>query len=190
MQSLKDSSPPIPDTLELFFNTLLCGVTPTFSGGEDHRELISTKVESLASDMIYNVSRGAVRPWKNIVLGLSISSLTGSKLVSQILSREGHAINYTELKGLETEFAYTIASEERESPDGIRLQPNLATACAWDNNDANIETLDGRSTLHATVGHTYQNIVAPERHSNYAPANATQERVGRNRRKFIGEERR
>ena len=28
----------------------------------------------------------------------------------------------------------------------------------WNNNDANIETLDRKTTLHATVGHTYQNI--------------------------------
>ena len=28
----------------------------------------------------------------------------------------------------------------------------------WDNNDANIKTLDEKTTLHATVGHTNQNI--------------------------------
>ena len=28
----------------------------------------------------------------------------------------------------------------------------------WDNNDANIKILDGKTTLRATVCHTYQNI--------------------------------
>ena len=29
----------------------------------------------------------------------------------------------------------------------------------WDNNDANVETLDGKDTLPSTVGHTYQNVL-------------------------------
>jgi hypothetical protein len=73
--------------------------------------------------------------------------LTGSKLVCHVLNREGHAVNYTDIKAFETEFAYSVIIEGKEAPDGIRLASELGTACVWDNNDANIET------LHATVGH-------------------------------------
>ena len=45
-----------------------------------------------------------------------------------------------------------------EFPDDIQLEPNLATALAWDNYDVNAEALDGKNTLHATVGICYQNI--------------------------------
>ena len=161
----------------------MCGTTPSFTTDENVR----CKVQAMASDAIFNVSRGSVRPWKNVAMGLGFSALTGSKLGTEILSREGHAINYTEIKGLETEFAYAVTSEYRDSPDGIHPEPNLATACAWDNNDANMETLDGKSTLHATVGHTYQNIVTEtnERHN----VRTREDQCGRNRRKFMGDER-
>ncbi|ESO95160.1 hypothetical protein LOTGIDRAFT_160926 [Lottia gigantea] len=140
----------------------------------------------MASDAIYNVSRGTVKPWKHIALGLGLASLTGSKLSKQILNRAGHSISYSETKGLETEFAYSVESDERDTPDGIRLEPGLATACVWDNNDANIETLDGKETLHATVGHTYQNILQHDRETNNIPIEF---RDGRNRRRFVGSQR-
>ena len=56
------------------------------------------------------------------------------------------------------EFTFSAAKDDREIPHGKKLVSNLSTACMWDNIDGNIETLDGITTLHATVGHTYQNI--------------------------------
>lgn len=117
----------------------------------------------MASDAIYNVTNGTVKPWKHTVVALWFASLRGSKLTMQILNRIGYSISYSETKGLETEFAYSVEDDERDAPDGIRLDPNLATAFVWDNNDANIETIDGKATLHATVGHTYQNVLQKDR---------------------------
>lgn len=68
---------------------------------------IDGKVTSMASDAIFNVTRGTVKPWKHTALGLGMASLTGSKLTLQILNRSGHSISYTEAKALETEFAYS-----------------------------------------------------------------------------------
>ena len=113
------------------------------------------------------------------------ASLTGSETVVQILNRTGHCISYSETKGLETEFAYSAAADERDSPDGIRLDPTVATASVWDNNDANVETLDGKETLHATVGHTYQNVLQEDQKANENP---TTFREDRNRRNFAGKE--
>ena len=82
----------------------------------------------MESHAVYNVTRGSVKPWKHTSFGLGIASLTGSKMVTQILNRTGHCISYSEIKGLETEFAYSAASNESDAPDGIRLDPNVTTA--------------------------------------------------------------
>jgi len=184
VQNLKECAPEIPAQLDLFFRSLLGGLTPSFRGA--YKDTIDRKVTSMASDAIYNVTRGTVKPWKHTAVGLGLASLTGSKLTLQILNRAGHSISYSESKGLETEFAYSVESDERDTQDGIRLDPHLATASVWDNNDANIETLDGKQTLHATVGHTYQNVPQDDREATVKP---TEFRDGRNRRKFVGNER-
>ena len=109
-----------------------------------------------------------------------VSAITGSKLAVQILNKQDHCINYSEVKALETEFAFSVAENEREAPDGIKLCSNLSTAFAWDNDDANVETLDGKATLHATVGHTYQNISQQEDEKSHEITY----RSGRNRPRF------
>ena len=180
VQNLKESAPKVPNQLDLFFRYLLNGID---IDNKDSMEVTNRKVSAMASDAIYNVTRGSVRPWKQTVIGLGLASLTGSKLALQILNREGHCINYNAVKSLETEFAYSAISAEY-IPDGICLHPGLATACVWDNNDADVETLDGKSTLHSTVGHTYQNVLDNVK----ASTTPMQFREGRNRRKFLGEE--
>lgn len=101
----------------------------------------------------------------------------------EILNRAGHSISYSEIKSLETEFAYSIKSYNDDVSDGIQLSPNLATASVWDSNDKNIETLDGKDTFHATVGHTYQNIVPGHL---FPDITTSKFRQGRNRRRFSG----
>ena len=95
----------------------------------------------------------------------------------------GYCISYTETKSLETEFAYSVQDDAKNAPNGIELKPNLATACVWDNNDANVETLDGKDTLHATVGHTYQNVLQNEENINAEPLVF---KVGQKSRSFVG----
>ena len=175
--------PELPEEKMLFFTTLLSGLALLKT--ENCVEAIQRKVEALASDVAYTVSRGNIRPWKNLVLGLGLSAKTGFKLVVQVLNRQGYCINYSDVKALETKFAYSVVSEDQESPDGIRLLPNLSTACVWYNNDANIETHDGKTTWHATVGHTYQNCKEECCEKN----SEIRFRSGRNRRKFVGVDR-
>lgn len=103
-----------------------------------------------------------------------MASLTGSKLSLQ---------SYSETKGLETEFAYSVGSSDRHAPDGIKLNPDLVTTSVWDNNDANEEILDGKATVHSTVGHTYQNVM-PDTADQTTILKDFQE--GRIRLQFIG----
>lgn len=182
VQNLKESAQDIPKQLDIFFRSLLGGLTPTFQGAQ--KGAIDRKFTSMASDAIFNVTRGTVKPWKHIAIGLGLASLTGSKLALHILNRAGHSISYSEAKGLETEFAYSVASDGHDTPDGIHLFPDRATACVWDNNEANVETLDGKPTLYSTVGYTYQNIL--EQDKEQRGNNAFQFREERNRRTFDG----
>lgn len=58
--------------------------------------------------------------------------------------------------------------------------PDLATACVWDNNDANVKTLDGKET-----GHTYQNVLKTDEVITCCPLMC---RKSKNRHSFVGSE--
>lgn len=105
VQNLKEAAPEILQQLDLFFRSLLIGITPTSQGVQ--KGAIDRKVTSMASDAIFNVSHGTVNPWKHTAMSLGLASLTGSKLSLQILNRAGHSNIYNEATGLETEFAYS-----------------------------------------------------------------------------------
>jgi len=121
VETLKACSPDLPEEVLLFYRTLLCGLREP--SGDDNRETVQRKVMATSSDAVYNVSRGSVRPWKHIVLGLGLGTLTGSKLILRILNRLGNCLSYDEVKALETEFAFS----------GVELNPNRGTGLAWDN---------------------------------------------------------
>ena len=108
MVNLKKSAPELPKDILLFYETLLGDLTR--SKGEPTQETTQRKVDSLASDAVY-VSRGSVKPWKNGILGLGLSAITGSKLSRQVLNRQGHCINYSEVKALETELAFSVVQD-------------------------------------------------------------------------------
>ena len=61
------------------------------------------------------------------------------------------------LKSIENKFAYTYQKSGKTLPDGIIYEPDLCLGLAWDNYDANVDTLDGKKSLHITVGIVYQN---------------------------------
>ena len=64
----------------LFYKALLyCGFT--LSKAENSPDLIKRKANAVTSEAVHNVIKGAVRTWKNVVLGLGISAIAGSKLV-------------------------------------------------------------------------------------------------------------
>ena len=84
VHSLKASSPNIPEPVLLFFRTVFKGISN--EDESDTNETIERKAVASASDLIYNASHGRTRPWKNVSLGIGISSITGSKVLLQILN--------------------------------------------------------------------------------------------------------
>ena len=63
------------------------------------------------------------------------------------------------MKALETEFAFTAEESDWDAPNGTELNPDLAIGLAWNNYDVNMDTLDGKDILHATVGIFYETRV-------------------------------
>ncbi|XP_003725007.2 uncharacterized protein LOC100893398 [Strongylocentrotus purpuratus] len=180
-----ENAPMIPDLILFFFRTLVGGLQAD-TGVESSRDVVERKAMALSSDAIFNCSRGNVKPWKHQTIGLGLGALTGSKTLITIMNRFGHCISYDEVKGLETEIAYTCSNCDRETPAGLHLLDALGTGLAWDNYDVNTETLDGKDTLHATVGICYQNELpsepVPEPSDSKSPGTLS----GRKRKSFGG----
>lgn len=91
-----------------------------------------------------------------------MKSLTGSKKVVEILSRQGYCITYPSILELETSAAYSCASNNQLCPSGILPTSILSSGVAWDNYDRFVETSSGKNTLHDTVGICYQHIPTEE----------------------------
>jgi hypothetical protein len=119
--------------------------------------------------------------------GLGI--LTGSKLVLRVLNCLGYTVSYDEVKSLENEFAFSVEANDQVSPDGLGLSPDRGTGLAWDNYDVNMDTIDGKDTLHATVGICYKNM-DDEASTTIRDdtSNVSGIRIGRKRRTFQGKE--
>lgn len=122
VHTIKETAPSIPPLTDLFFRTVMNGLNKS-----DAPETSERKISAMASDAIFNSSHGSVRPWKNTMLGLGLSSLTGSKTTITVLNRQGHSISYNTVKELETEIAYSCASGDQETPHGLVQSDNLAT---------------------------------------------------------------
>ena len=73
--------------------------------------------------------------------------------------------------------------------ENLHIVPNMQTfvccychlfpGLAWDNYDVNVETLDGKNTLHSTVGICYQSSTTNSKRSENVPVDVLQ---GRKRR--------
>lgn len=121
IHTVKTASPDIPPLTNLFYSTLLNGVSSKV------KQATLRKTNSLASDAVFSTTRGNVRPWKNTALGLGLSSMLGSKTAITILNRNGHTISYDECKRLETEMAYSCTMGDYETPAGLQRKPMLST---------------------------------------------------------------
>lgn len=105
------------------------------------------------------MTNGCVRPSTTLFLGLATKSITGSRKMVNILYRMGFSISYTLTEEIETELAYGCSVEEHILPYGMESNcPDLRTHVAFDNFDKFVETVNGKDTLHDTVGIVYQNI--------------------------------
>ncbi|XP_074115522.1 uncharacterized protein LOC141538105 [Cotesia typhae] len=144
----------IPEKLDRFFKVLIEGKDIRRRNGVNCDRLSN----SIASDTIFCVTNGTIKPSKQITLGMTVKSLTSSRRIINILNRFGHCCNYTTLEELETEATYSSVHRSEISPPDIIRKSSLCTGVAFDNFDRYVDTLNGKETLHDTVGIIYQNI--------------------------------
>lgn len=134
--------------------------------GCDDNEGLSTKINrlinSVCNDVVFAVSRGKIKPGKQLSLSLGIKSQTGSRRVVEVLNRFG--VSYNIVEENDTQLASDITFRDQFKPDGLLTESELLTSLAWDNFDENIETLSGAGTFHDTVGICYQ--IVPTNYSS------------------------
>ncbi|GFW65257.1 hypothetical protein TNCV_395231 [Trichonephila clavipes] len=154
MEDLINGEYTIPEKVDRFFKAII--------GGKDIRRRDGVNCHRLsnllASDAIYCVSNGTVKPSKHITLGMTVKSLTSSRKMINILNRLGHCCNYNTLEELETEATISSVNRSQISPPDIIQSPSLSTGISFDNFDRYVDTLTGKDTLHDTVGIIYQNV--------------------------------
>ena len=151
-QHFQNGQAPIPEKCMQFCMELLC-VNPSEPTEKERRLAFS-----LGSDLLFNVTKGHVKPAKQLVMGLGIKSITGSEKVCKILHKFGHAISCSEERGIIAEIGEAITEKHKATPDGLYREPGLATSVAWDNYDELTDSIAaGRLATHDCMGVVYQN---------------------------------
>ena len=76
----------IPNSLFFFLSHLICGHDKRKHSNESK----TPRVKSLCQDIILSTTSGKKKSAKNIMLGMAMKSLIGSRKVIDILNRLGH----------------------------------------------------------------------------------------------------
>ena len=118
--------------------------------------------DSITSDMVYNVTKGYIKPAKHLQVGVGVKSITGSEKVGRMLHSLGHSISTTQEKEIITEIGCNILEKGHSVPDGIHREPGLATTIDFDNYD---ELVDSIFSDHEAT-HDVQGIVTQNRKPN------------------------
>ena len=63
------------------------------------------RISSISQDTVYAATTGLKKPQKHLTVGLSLSSLTGSSKMVEMMCRLGHCASYHSIKEIENEMA-------------------------------------------------------------------------------------
>lgn len=144
----------VPEWLDTFWKYAIGGPRMKYGTTDEIGRISST----FSEDSIYSIHRGKIKPRKHISLGMAMKSITGCRVVVDILNRFNYCISYTKVLELETSAAYSCAEKKMLCPSGIIPTSSLSSGVAWDNYDRFVDTSSGKDTLHDTVGIMYQDI--------------------------------
>ena len=89
---------------------------------------------------------------------MTLRHLTGSKPLITMLNRMGHCCSYDDVEVLDTSLAQEVLAKSEMFGVVVpsNIIPGIFVQAAGDNIDINVETLDGKSTTHATTLVLYQ----------------------------------
>ena len=128
---------------------------------------VQSLVKSFSQDIVYKVTKGKIKPPKQVLLSYGVKTLTGNVQLIPIFNRLGHGVSYSQLEENDTALCLDkMAAAINESAilsDTIR--PNVFTNLAWDNVDRLQETLTGGGTSHRVNG----TAVKPKVYGPYLP---------------------
>ena len=148
----------IPSLISIFFEALLKNPKHSLTSSN----IIKSK--SMVSDAIHNITEGRVLTAKHVSLGQGIHSITGQKVLVQVVNKLGHCITYDKVMDAETTQAQ-IAAEAITSNDqrALPLKPvndtaKVRTAFWADNLDKNTDNRTGASSVHMTTLMAFQEV--------------------------------
>jgi len=84
-------------------------------------------MKSFAQDLMLGVSRGKIKPSKQIPLPHAMKSLTDNVELIQMLNRCGHGIAYSQLKEINTALCLKKMTSTSEIPLPDNIQPHVVT---------------------------------------------------------------
>ena len=147
---LAESAMNVPKELDSFLQTLMTGKKDRQY--EDCHPRVQRLMKSFAQDLMFGVSRGKIKPPKQILLPYAVKTLTKNVELIQMLNRCGHGIAYCQLEEINTDLCLQKMASTSEIPLPANIQPHVSTTLAWDNIDHLEETLSGEGTSHRVNG--------------------------------------
>ncbi|KAG5867137.1 hypothetical protein JTB14_011344 [Gonioctena quinquepunctata] len=128
----------VPELLTCLLESFICGDVSHLSqkACENKKNKKELSIFSIGQDLIYAAFGHKIKTSKHITLGLAVKSL-----------------------GKKTELTFSTVNSAHGCPEDIPHRPDLNTGVAFDNFDRFVETLNGKDTLHDTVGIIFQDIV-------------------------------
>ena len=140
----------IPPLLNSFLKTRFHGQANVKE--ESHR--ISQRINSIAQDIVYCVSKGRSRTPKSVLFPCVVKSLCNKLEVIKIINPFGHGINYNLIREIETEHALMVINQQVDKrvviPDeeNLKLEDNKIALMVADNIDNLESTITGLGTSH------------------------------------------
>ena len=150
-ESLKSTRDRFPQSLSLFFTTILKNKKHIAS------ETVSRHVDSLVQDVINSLSNGTIPTLKHTLIDCGIHSLTGSKKTIKILNKLNNSCTYDRVRQIETAQA-ELAQEFAFGQFPLPLVPKdefskVLIRFWWDNFDSLKENKTG--PIHTCHGVAY-----------------------------------
>lgn len=105
-------------------------------------------MKSFAQDLMFGLSRGKIKPRKQILLPYAVKTLTNNDELIQMLNRSGHGLAYSQLEEINTALCFPKMASTSEIPLPDNIQPHVSTTLALDNIDRLEETLSREGTSH------------------------------------------
>ena len=154
---LNDSAIEVLEELSVFLYTLLTGNNDSSEGECCQR--VQRLIKSFAEDLVFGVTRGMIKPPKQILLSYAVKTLTNNVELVSTLNRYGHGIFHSQLEEINIALCMQkMATTKSEIALPANIQPHVSTTLAWDNIDRLEETLSGEGTSHRVNGIAVQAI--------------------------------